>query len=77
MLLTLPGQHPASLSPGVPMINPAAFQAPPVDANGNFLHFGDAGNGLIRALDSWQIDLALTKETKLSERVDGVRGSGI
>jgi len=30
--------------------------------------FGDAPNGLIRALDSWQIDLALMKETKLSER---------
>ena len=51
------------------MINPAAFQAPPVDANGNFLRFGDESNGMIRALDSWQIDLALTKETKLSERV--------
>lgn len=54
---------------GAPLINAAAFQAPPVDANGNFTHFGDAGNGLIRALDSWQIDLALTKETKLTERV--------
>jgi hypothetical protein len=30
---------------------------------------GNAGNGLIRALDSWQMDLALTKETKLTERV--------
>jgi hypothetical protein len=54
---------------GVPLINAAAFQAPPVDANGNFTRFGDAPNGLIRALDSWQIDLALTKETKLTERV--------
>jgi hypothetical protein len=54
---------------GVPMINAAAFQAPPVDANGNFLRFGDAPNGIIRALNSWQIDLALTKETKLTERV--------
>jgi hypothetical protein len=54
---------------GAPLINAAAFQAPPVDANGNFTRFGDAGNGLIRALDSWQIDLALTKETKLTERV--------
>jgi hypothetical protein len=55
---------------GLPLINPAAFTAPPVDANGNFLHFGDAPNGLVRALDSWQIDLALTKETKLTERVE-------
>jgi carboxypeptidase family protein/TonB-dependent receptor-like protein len=53
----------------VPFINPAAFQAPPVDANGNFTRFGNEPNGLIRALNSWQIDLALTKETKLTERV--------
>jgi hypothetical protein len=31
--------------------------------------FGDAPNGLIRALNDWQIDLSLTKETKLTERV--------
>jgi len=54
---------------GLPLINAAAFQAPPVDANGNFLHFGDETNGMIRALDSWQIDLALTKETRLTERL--------
>ncbi len=30
--------------------------------------FGTAPNGLIRALDSWQVDFALMKETKLSER---------
>jgi hypothetical protein len=53
----------------VPLINAAAFQAPPVDANGNFTRYGDAPNGVIRALDSWQIDLALTKETKLTERL--------
>jgi hypothetical protein len=54
---------------GVPMINAAAFQAPPVDANGNFTRFGDAPNGIVRALNTWQIDLALTKETKLTERL--------
>ena len=54
---------------GVPLVNAAAFQAPPVDANGNFLRFGNAPNGVFRALNSWQIDLALVKETKLSERV--------
>jgi hypothetical protein len=64
--LTLPGGG----RYGVPLINAAAFQAPPVDANGNFIRFGDEPNGLIRALDSWQIDLALTKETKLTERVE-------
>jgi hypothetical protein len=63
--LTLPGAG----HNGVPLLNAAAFQAPPVDANGNFTRFGDESNGMIRALDSWQIDMALTKETKLTERV--------
>jgi hypothetical protein len=54
---------------GVPLVNAAAFQAPPVDSNGNFLRFGDAPNGVFRALHSWQIDLALTKETRLTEQV--------
>ncbi len=64
--------HPTPLtpaSPGTPMINAAAFAPPPTDANGNFTRFGDAPNGLFRALNSWQIDLALTKETKLTERL--------
>jgi len=63
--LTLPGGG----RNGVPLINAAAFQAPPLDANGNFTHFGDAPNGVVRALNSWQVDLALTKETKLTEHV--------
>jgi hypothetical protein len=68
--LTNPHQHPATPnSPGVPYINAAAFQAPPVDANGNFTRFGDESNGMIRALNSWQIDLALNKQAKLTERV--------
>lgn len=54
---------------GVPLVNAAAFQAPPVDSNGNFLRFGDAPNGVFRALHSWQTDLALTKETRLTEQV--------
>ena len=53
---------------GLPLINAAAFQAPPIDANGNFLQFGNAPNGIGRALNAWQIDLALTKETKITER---------
>ena len=53
----------------VPLINSAAFQAPPVDANGNFLRFGNEPRGIVRALHVWQIDLALTKQTKLTERV--------
>jgi len=39
--------------------------------------FGTAPNGLIRALNSWQIDLALTKETKLTERVSMKFGAQI
>lgn len=63
--LTLPGGG----HNGLPLINAAAFQAPPIDGNGNFTRFGDAGNGLIRALNTWQVDLALTKETKVTEHV--------
>ena len=67
--VTLPGQHPAvGSSAGSAYINAAAFQAPPRDANGNFTRFGNEPNGAIRALPYWQIDLALTKETKLTER---------
>jgi hypothetical protein len=64
-------------------INPAAFAPPPLDPSGAFLsdgvtcvnacglvsRFGNAPNGAIRALDSWQMDLALVKETKLTERL--------
>lgn len=68
MPLTLPHQHPATPnSLGSPYINAAAFQAPPVDANGNFVRFGDETNGMIRALPYWQVDLALTKEVKVTE----------
>jgi hypothetical protein len=64
--------HPRPLtpsSPGAPLINAAAFQAPPTDANGNFTRFGNEPNGVVRAPNSWQIDLALTKDTKLTEHV--------
>lgn len=63
-------------------INPAAFAAPPLDptgvadGSGNCVNicglvsrFGNAPNGLIRAVNTWQIDLALIKETRLTERV--------
>jgi hypothetical protein len=59
---------PGGTQKGVPLLNPAAFQAPPIDANGNFTRFGNAPNGVLRALDIWQVDLALMKETKLTER---------
>ena len=65
-----PHQRPATPnSVGIPYINAAAFAAPPTDANGSFTRFGNEPNGAIRALNSWQIDLALTKETKLTERL--------
>ncbi len=71
-------------------INPAAFAPPPLDptgvadASGNCVNtcglvtrFGNAPNGLIRALNVWQIDLALTKETKLTERVSMELGAQV
>jgi len=63
--LTMPGGG----HNGVPLINAAAFTAPPVNAQGFFTRFGDEPNGAIRALQAWQIDLALVKTTKLTERV--------
>ena len=59
---------PSGTQQGVPLINPAAFKPPPVDANGNFTRFGNEGNGVLRAMNIWQVDLAVTKETKLTER---------
>jgi hypothetical protein len=62
----VPGGNGATTS----LLNPAAFQAPPLDSNGNFTHFGTAPNGVGRAINIWQADLSLTKETKLTERVE-------
>jgi hypothetical protein len=50
-------------------VNPAAFTAPPTDANGNLLQFGNAGRGLITAPNTWQTDLSLSRTFKLTERV--------
>lgn len=51
-------------------INPAAFAPPPINpATGLMEHFGDAGRGLVRASSVWQIDFALAKATKLTERL--------
>jgi hypothetical protein len=63
------GKLPQGSSVRTPSINLLAFQAPPVDSNGNFTRFGNAPNGIGRALNIWQVDFVLTKETKLSERV--------
>ncbi len=50
-------------------VNPAAFMAPPTDANGNLLRFGNAGRGLVRAPITWQTDISLARTFKLTERV--------
>jgi hypothetical protein len=69
-------------------INPAAFAPPPLDPGGLIdpvtgtcvntcglvSRFGTAPNGLIRALNAWQIDIALMKTTKLTERVSAEFG---
>jgi Carboxypeptidase regulatory-like domain len=69
-------------------INPAAFAPPPIDPTGAddpgngictntcglVSRFGNAPNGLIRALNSWQVDVAFTKETKITERVSAEFG---
>jgi len=67
--------NPAAFAP--PPLDPGGVGA--LDSSGNFVcpltcglvsRFGTAPNGLIRALNVWQIDFALTKETKLTERVE-------
>ena len=51
------------------LINAAAFAAPPVDpVSGILTRYGNEPNGLIRSPDVWQVDMALMKETKLTER---------
>jgi len=70
--LYLPGgvhYLPGGLGATTSLLNPAAFAAPPGDSNGNFTRFGNSPNGVGRALNIWQVDFALTKETKLTERV--------
>jgi hypothetical protein len=51
-------------------INAAAFTSPPTDSNGKLLRFGNAGRGLVRSPTTWQVDVAITKEFKLTERVN-------
>jgi hypothetical protein len=50
-------------------VNPAAFTAPPSDpVTGVIQRFGNAGRGIITAPITWQIDVALEKKIKLTER---------
>ncbi|MGH9844001.1 MAG: TonB-dependent receptor, partial [Blastocatellia bacterium] len=50
-------------------INRAAFANPPVDASGAPTRQGTLGRGVIRGLGFWQVDFALRREFKLTERV--------
>jgi hypothetical protein len=50
-------------------INPAAFTSPPTDANGNLLRWGNAARGLVRSPNTWQIDVALTRQFRVTERL--------
>src|SRR3984957_16220484 len=51
------------------LINPAAFALPPVDpVTGIETRYGNEPNGFIRSPHVWQIDLEISKETRLTER---------
>ena len=69
------------LVPGISVIPPGqnrnnwinfnAFVMPPVDpATGILTHFGNSSRGLIRAPHVWQLNTALAKTTKLTEKVN-------
>ena len=68
--------NPAAFAP--PPLDPGGFgQVDPTTgvftcplSCGLVSRFGTAPNGIIRALHSWQMDLALTKTTKIAERVE-------
>jgi hypothetical protein len=66
--------NPAAFAPppldpgGVGTVNSQGMLICPLSC-GLVSSFGTAPNGIVRALNSWQIDLALTKTTKLTERV--------
>jgi hypothetical protein len=55
-----------------PWVNPAAFQAPPqlpgAAVPGAVTRFGDEPNGILRAPHSWQVDISLVKDMKVTER---------
>ena len=68
--------NPAAFAP--PPLNPAGAITG-FDSNSNPIcvlscglvsRFGNAPNGLIRALNAWQIDVGLTKQIKVTERVE-------
>ena len=50
-------------------VNAATFTAPPSDANGTLLRFGNAGRGLVRAPITWETDIAISRNFQLTERL--------
>ena len=59
-----------SIANGYQLINPNAFTAPPVDPiTGILTRYGNEPNGFVRSPHVWQIDMALIKETKVTERL--------
>ena len=67
------------LVPGVPLVpaqrttanwvNTAAFTTPPYDPQtGSLLRYGNAGNGIIRSPNVWQVDFSAEKGIKIKER---------
>src|SRR5258708_10302340 len=50
-------------------VNPAAFAPPPADPlTGALLRYGNAGNGIVRSANVWQVDLSVEKGMRITER---------
>jgi hypothetical protein len=50
-------------------VNPAAFAPPPADPlTGALLRYGNAGNGIVRSPNVWQVDLSVEKGMRITER---------
>jgi len=56
-------------APGGRRINRAAFSAVPADTNGRPLRQGTLGRNVLRGFSFWQVDLALRRQFKLTEKV--------
>jgi len=80
------GSQRPDLIPGVPItpvgqnsnnwVNPAAFAPPPYDpATGALLRYGNAGNGIVRSPNIWQVDLSIEKGFNITERLTGQIGA--
>jgi hypothetical protein len=56
--------------PGGQKLNLAAFQPPPTDSNGNFLRQGTLGRNAIAAPGMYQVNLAIRRQVKITERLN-------